>query len=72
MKKILLSLAFVSLFSSWSSVAIAQQSVEKQQEVGVTIDLNNVKDDKVMVTVNAPGITSDEIVYHIPKIVPGT
>ena len=72
MKKILLSLAFVSVFSSWSSVAIAQQSVEKQQEVGITIDLNNVKDDKVMVTVNAPGITSDEIVYHIPKIVPGT
>jgi predicted metalloprotease with PDZ domain len=30
------------------------------------------KDDKVMVTVNAPSITTDEITYHIPKTVPGT
>ena len=71
MKKIILSLAFATLFFSTIPQAKAQ-STKKSQEVGVTIDLNNVNDDKVLVTIIAPEITSDEIVYHLPKIVPGT
>lgn len=70
MKKIFLSLALVSLLYSCKPTAALQNS--SVQEVNVNIDLNNVKDDKVMVTVSAPTITTDEIVYHIPKIIPGT
>ena len=70
MRKIILSVAIVSLLFSCKPTASLQTTEKK--EVTVTIDLNNVKDDKVMVTVNAPSITTDEIVYHIPKIVPGT
>ena len=42
------------------------------EPIGVAIDLVNVKDDKVSVTVKAPKINSDKITYHIPKIIPGT
>lgn len=71
MKKIILSLALVSLFVSCKPTANVQSETQAP-EVDVTIDLNNVKDDKVMVTVNAPLITTNEIVYNMPKIIPGT
>lgn len=70
MKKIILSFALVTFLYSCKPTASTQTT--NKQEVAVKIDLNNVKDDKVMVTVTAPTITTDEIVYHIPKIVPGT
>lgn len=41
-------------------------------QITVNIDLNNVKEDKVMVTVTPSKITTEEIVYHLPKIIPGT
>ncbi len=69
MKKIALALAFVA--SLWSFDAAAQ-SKSKANPIKVAIDLNGVKDDKVPVTVSAPSIASDKIVYHIPKTVPGT
>lgn len=40
--------------------------------VVVQIDLLNVKDDKVMVTVDPGAFTSEEISFFIPKTVPGT
>lgn len=67
MKKIILTVALAA--SLWSFSANAQT---KPEEVRVDIDLNVVKEDKVMVTVTPPKIKSDEISYHIPKIVPGT
>ena len=36
------------------------------------IDLVNVNNDKVKVDLQTPAINKNEIVYHIPKIVPGT
>ncbi|HEX9979450.1 MAG TPA: peptidase M61 [Flavobacterium sp.] len=42
------------------------------EQVRIAIDLNNVKDDKVMVTVTPPKISGDKTTYHIPKIIPGT
>lgn len=68
MKKITLALALLA--SVWSFEAIAQSKAENP--IKVAIDLNGVKDDKVPVTVSAPKISSDKIVYHIPKTVPGT
>ena len=41
-------------------------------QVNVIIDLNKVKDDKVSVTITPPKLTSNEIIYHFPKTVPGT
>ncbi|WP_114782685.1 M61 family metallopeptidase [Botryobacter ruber] len=38
----------------------------------VTIDLTQVKNDKVMVTLLPPPIQQNEIIYNMPKIVPGT
>jgi predicted metalloprotease with PDZ domain len=71
MKKIILGLSIVSLLWSCKPTA-AVTSKKENNEVAVTIDLNNVKEDKLMVTIKAPTITTDEIVYHIPKIIPGT
>lgn len=38
----------------------------------VTVDLANAQNDRVQVTVQAPAITQNDIVYNMPKIVPGT
>ncbi len=59
------------LFSGLS-LLLALAATAQTGEILVTMDLVNVADDKVSVTVNAPKITSDKITYHIPKIIPGT
>lgn len=67
MKKIILSLALVSFLWSCKPTATTVKN-----DVDVTIDLVNVKDDKVMVTVVPPTITSETTTFMIPKTVPGT
>jgi len=47
-------------------------AAQKNAGYTFTLDLVNVKDDKVQVQMTAPVINQDEIVYYIPKIVPGT
>ena len=37
-----------------------------------TLDIANVKDDKVQVQLETEGFTQNEITFHIPKIIPGT
>ena len=69
MKKIILSLALVTFL--WNG-AFAQKSKTKKNEVAVTIDLVNVVDDKVMVSLDAPKFTTETATFHIPKTVPGT
>ena len=70
-KRILLSLslAFLVFGCKTGSNQVSKITVS---EVAVTINLNNIIDDKVLVTVKAPTITTDEIEYNIPKIIPGT
>ena len=73
MKRIFFALAFASVFWSCKTAGTANTSSKSQIEtVAVTINLNEVKDDKVLVTVMSPKITVDEVTYSIPKIVPGT
>ena len=67
MKKIILGVAIATLFISYQTTA----QEKNNQKVAVSIDLNLVKDDKVQVTVLAPSITEKEIVYNLPKIIPG-
>jgi predicted metalloprotease with PDZ domain len=71
MKRIIFSLAFASVLWSCKTVSSSVTASAKQQ-VGVTINLNDVKDDRVLVTVASPKINSDEVTYSIPKTVPGT
>jgi predicted metalloprotease with PDZ domain len=71
MKKSIIALAIVALL--WSNTTVnAQKKGGSKQDVKVGIDLIDVKDDKVKVTVQAPKTNSDKITYSIPKIVPGT
>jgi predicted metalloprotease with PDZ domain len=44
----------------------------KDKDVKVAIDLVNVKDDKVMVTVTPQSFKTDNVTFFIPKTVPGT
>ena len=53
-------------------VSVLGFSQKNKPEVGVLIDLINVQNDRVMVTVTPPKISDKEIKYYIPKIVPGT
>lgn len=65
MKKIICTLAFAL---TMGGLAHAQ----KGGDIKVAIDLNNIKDDKVMVTVTPTPIKEKSITYYIPKTVPGT
>ncbi|WP_439881831.1 M61 family metallopeptidase [Pontibacter sp. MBLB2868] len=43
-----------------------------RQKYNFTVDLTQVKNDKVQVTLITPQITENEVIYNMPKIVPGT
>ncbi len=69
MKRILLTTAFLSLIT----IGFAQERKDvNKKSVEITIDLVNVLEDKVKVTIFSPEITSNEIEFCFPKIVPGT
>ncbi len=71
MKKIFFAFAFASIL--WScKTASSSVSYSAKEEVQVNINLNEIKSDKVLVTVKSPKIKTDEITYHLPKTVPGT
>ncbi|MBW4360419.1 M61 family metallopeptidase [Flavobacterium taihuense] len=71
MKKIIFAIAFSSLI--WTSKATTTTPVDsKKEEIEVNINLTDVKDDQVLVTVKAPKIKADVITYSLPKTVPGT
>ena len=67
MKKTILAVAFTLALTGFSASA-----QKKSEQIKVTIDLVNVKDDKVLVTVMAPKMTTDVTTFSIPKIIPGT
>ncbi|MBC7747877.1 MAG: peptidase M61 [Methylotenera sp.] len=73
MKRIFFALAFASVFWSCKTAGtVTTMSKPATEKVAVAIDLNNVKEDKVMVVVTSPKISLDEVTYSVPKIVPGT
>jgi len=67
MKSILLAGAIA--LGAWSQ---AWSQERKTDTYYFSVDLNKVVDDKLEVTLLAPAITSEEIIYYMPKIVPGT
>ncbi|SDW74492.1 M61 family metallopeptidase [Flavobacterium degerlachei] len=70
MKRIIYALAFSSVL--WSCKTTSSIATASKEQVQVAINISDIIEDKVMVTVKAPSITSDKITYHIPKTVPGT
>ena len=72
MKRIFFALAFASFFWSCKTAGVAIVTKPVIENVAVIINLNDVNDDKVLVTITAPKISTDEVTYSIPKIVPGT
>ena len=71
MKRIIFALAFASVLWSCKTGTSAVTAAAKEQ-VQVVINLNDIKEDKVLVTITSPKITTEEVTYSIPKIVPGT
>ncbi|MFD3001719.1 peptidase M61 [Pontibacter toksunensis] len=65
------ALLFVFSFNLYF-LGYAQQQEASTSRYNVTIDLTQVRDDKVPVTVKAPPVNQKEITYIMPKIVPGT
>ena len=68
MKKNLLLLALA--IGLWVNPAQAQ--TKKSEAVKVQIDLNQIVNDQVNVTLYAPKMQQDEVLFSIPKIIPGT
>ena len=71
MKKIIFAFAFATVLVSCKTASSLTASSVKE-EVQVNINLNDINNDKVLVTVLPPKIKTDEITYSIPKTVPGT
>jgi len=69
MKKLICTLALAAVLVSCKT---AQNNAPTINDVNVAIDLVNVNDDKVMVTITPPTFTTETVTFHIPKTVPGT
>lgn len=73
MKKIFLALVFAATLWSCKSVtttpAVSSKSKEK---IEVNINLVDIQNDKVLVAVSAPRISTDTITFRLPRMVPGT
>lgn len=65
MKQFIYTLAFAL---SFGSIVYAQ----KNNEVKVALDLKDVKNDKVLVTLTPPSFDTETTTFFIPKIIPGT
>ena len=68
MKKILYLFTLSFLLVACGS----SNTIEVKTGVKATIDLVNVVDDKIKVTISPATITTDEITFYIPETVPGT
>lgn len=66
MKNLLIAVLFIAHLPQ----AFAQR--KPVEDIRVAINLNAVQDDKVLVEVYPPAITTAEVTYYIPKIIPGT
>lgn len=69
MKKFLLAAGLFTALAAYTP-ALAQAGAGNGIKVG--INLKDVKDDKVIVTVTTPSFNTETTTYFIPKIVPGT
>jgi len=66
----LLSLSVCILF--FGCAALKNNNVNNPVNIQATINLVDVNDDKVQITVSPLAVVRDEIIFRIPQIVPGT
>lgn len=64
--------SILTLFALLLCVNIFAQKVPQNTNYQFFVDLTNVQNDKLEVSLITPKIQKDEIVYNLPKIVPGT
>src|SRR5882672_10376456 len=69
MKKLICTLALAAVLVSCKTT---QNNTSTINDINVAIDLVNVTNDKVLVTIMPPKFTTETIIFHIPKTVPGT
>lgn len=69
MKKVIYAMALVAIAFGCKST---QSTISEEQPVVTTLDLVNVQDDKVRVSVDPAEFTTESTVFYIPKTVPGT
>lgn len=72
MKKVLITLSCAIFLMSCKTSNVTSATNNTRNNVAVSIDLVNVIDDKVKVTITSPTITTESTTFNIPKIVPGT
>ena len=72
LRKSILLLSLTALLGCSTARPAQTSQAQADDKYNVTIDLTKVKDDKVQVTVVAPEQKQDELIYNMPKIVPGT
>ncbi len=63
MKNLLLSVIFLSLFSS---------TVFAQNNYSYFVDLNNTSDHQTVIGLTTPHFSSNEVMFRFPKLIPGT
>ena len=68
MRKLIYTLVFASALYSCKT----SQTSEKSQPIIASIDLVNVEDDKVSVSLDPDRFTTETTTFYIPKTVPGT
>lgn len=69
MLKQIFTLCLVAIFPAW---ALAFSPVQNDRNYQVQLDLLNVVDGKIKVTVIVPMLDTETAIYNMPKIVPGT
>ena len=74
MKKFILYIIITSFIIACKPISIVSNAStsKKKNTIEVTLDLIKIQDDKVAVTIQTPSFTTDNIVYQLPKIIPGT
>lgn len=60
------------LFLLCALLTTLAQAQTKKNEYQYTVDITQVVDDKLFVELNVPVITTNEITFFLPKIIPGT
>lgn len=71
--KLTKTLLLLGLCLNLSCASVATKSTATEEpRYNVTINLTQVKDDKVQVSLRPPATKQGELIYNIPKIVPGT
>ncbi|NMH89075.1 M61 family metallopeptidase [Flavivirga algicola] len=72
MKHLFQIVLFITIFKSFSATKHLNQNLESNLDISCTIDLTQVVDDMVPVTINVNDIKGNSITYRFPKVVQGT